>query len=60
MKTQFPLEAIRATAKKAAAVNLRKFKIIAGNTGEMVVARLITDLNAGKDRTGRRRQRSDN
>ena len=46
------VEAIRATAKKAAAVNFRKFKIIAGNTGEMVVARLLTDLNAEKIEPG--------
>ncbi len=39
--------AIRLAAKKAAAANLKKFKIIQGNTGKMVVARLITDLNVG-------------
>ena len=46
------VEAIRATAKKAAAVNFRKFKIVHGNTGEMVVARLLTDLNAEKIEPG--------
>lgn len=37
----------RLKAKMGAAANLKKFKIVSGNVGEMVVARLITDLNAG-------------
>lgn len=45
--------AARLKAKTAAAVNLRKFKIAAGNTGSMVVARLITDLNAEKVEPGK-------
>jgi predicted secreted protein len=45
--------AIRLAAKKAAAANLKKFNIIQGNTGKMVVARLITDLNAGSKDEGR-------
>jgi predicted secreted protein len=39
--------AIRLAAKKAAAANLKKFKIVQGNAGKMVVARLLTDLNVG-------------
>ena len=41
------VNAIRLTAKKAAAANLKKFKIVQGNTGKIVVARLMTDLNVG-------------
>ncbi|MGI9055459.1 MAG: DUF2259 domain-containing protein [Pyrinomonadaceae bacterium] len=44
--------AIRLAAKKAAAANLKKFKVIQGNTGKMVVARLLTDLNAGNVEPG--------
>lgn len=46
----------RVKAKTSAAATLKKLKIIAGNVGEMVVARLITDLsvngfeNAGDDK----------
>jgi predicted secreted protein len=40
--------AIRLQAKKAAAVNLRKFKIAAGNTGTLLVARLPTDIDVQK------------
>jgi predicted secreted protein len=40
-------DVMRSQAKKAAAANLKKFKIVQGNTGEMVVARLLTDLNVG-------------
>lgn len=40
--------AARVKAKTAVALNLRKFKIIVGNTGEMLVARLLTDLSADK------------
>ncbi len=39
---------IRAKARTAAAANLRKYKILAGNTGKLVVARLLTDLNVEK------------
>lgn len=45
-------DVMRASALKAAAANLKKFKIIQGNTGKMVVARLITDLNAGNVKPG--------
>jgi predicted secreted protein len=41
-------DVIRAKAKKAAAANLRKFKIVTGNTGNLVVARLLTDFGADK------------
>lgn len=36
----------RARAKVNAAANLRKFRIVAGNTGSLVVSRLLTDLGA--------------
>ena len=39
---------IRSAAKKAAAANLKKFKIVQGNVGKLVVARLLTDLDAFK------------
>jgi predicted secreted protein len=39
-------DVMRASAMKAAAANLKKFKIVQGNTGKMLVARLLTDLNA--------------
>lgn len=39
-------ETVRAMTKKLSAANLRKFKIVAGNTGNLVVARLLTDLDA--------------
>lgn len=42
----------RLKAKTGAAANLKKFKIVSGNVGEPVVARLITDLNAGRIETG--------
>ena len=45
-------DAIRLTAKTAAAANMKKFKIVPGNTGKLVVARLITDLNAGNVKPG--------
>lgn len=45
-------DVMRLAAKKASAANLRKFRIIEGNTGKMVVARLLTDLNAGKIEPG--------
>lgn len=45
-------DAIRQTAKTASAANLKKFKIIAGNTGKMLVARLLTDLNIEKIEPG--------
>lgn len=38
----------RLKAKTSAAATLKKFKIVTGNVGEMVVARLITDLNSGR------------
>ncbi len=41
-------DAMRLAAKRASAANLKKFRIIEGNTGKMVVARLLTDLNAGR------------
>ena len=44
--------AARLKAKNSAAANLKKFKIIAGNTGETVVSRLITDLNADRIEVG--------
>lgn len=44
--------AARLKAKNGAAANLKKFRIVAGNAGEMVVARLITDLNAGNEKAG--------
>ncbi len=43
----------RIKAKKNAAANLRKFKIVVGNAGEMVVARLITDLDAPERKDGK-------
>lgn len=39
---------MRQKAKTAAAANLRKFRIIPGNTGRLVVARLLTDLDLEK------------
>lgn len=48
-ESQIPGEDVmRLQAKKAAAVNLKKFKIVAGNTGALLVARLPTDINAEK------------
>lgn len=48
-ESQIPAEDVmRLKAKKAAAVNLKKFKIAAGNTGALLVARLPTDIDAGK------------
>ncbi len=41
-------EVIRGKAKKAATANLKKFKIVARNTGNLVVARLLTDIGADK------------
>lgn len=41
-------DAMRLAAKKASAANLRKFRIIEGNTGKLLVARFLTDLNAEK------------
>jgi len=38
----------RLKAKTSAAANLKKFKIVAGNVGDLLVSRLITDLNAGR------------
>lgn len=38
-------EAVRAQAKQAASANLKKFAIVNGNTGNLVVARLPTDLS---------------
>ena len=38
------LPAVRSQAKNAAAPNLKKFRIVTGNTGDLVVARLMTDL----------------
>lgn len=43
-------EVIRAKAKKAAAADLRKYKIVAGNTGNLVVARLLTDIDVEKNK----------
>ncbi len=40
--------AARLKAKTGANSNLKKFKIVQGNTGEMLVARLLTDLNTEK------------
>lgn len=42
---------VRLKAKTSAAANLKKFKIVAGNVGELLVARLITDLNASGNKT---------
>lgn len=42
----------RLKAKTSAAANLKKFKIVTGNVGELLVARLITDLNAGGNENG--------
>ncbi len=42
------IDSTRLAAKSAAAANLKKFKIVAGNTGNLVVARLLTDLNVDK------------
>lgn len=41
-------DVVRLKTKKAAAANLKKFKIVAGNTGALLVARLPTDIDAGK------------
>ena len=41
-------DAIRLTAKKSAAANLKKFKIVTGNTGVLLAARLPTDINVEK------------
>ena len=41
-------ESIRLKAKKAAATNLNKFKIVTGNTGTLLAARLPTDIGAEK------------
>lgn len=38
----------RVKAKMGAAATLKKFKIIAGNVGDLLVSRLVTDLNADK------------
>lgn len=38
----------RLKAKTSAAATLKKFKIVTGNIGDLVVARLITDLNSGR------------
>jgi predicted secreted protein len=43
---------IRAKAKKAAAPILKRLKIVAGNTGNLVVARLLTDFGANKSSSG--------
>lgn len=43
---------VRLKTKKAAAANLKKFKIVAGNTGALLVARLPTDIDAGKIKPG--------
>jgi Predicted secreted protein (DUF2259) len=40
---------IRSRAKNAAAPNLKKFRIVTGNTGDLVVARLMTDLGGPSD-----------
>ena len=45
-------EVMRLQAKKAAAANLKKFKIVPGNTGNLLVARLLTDLNGEKIKPG--------
>lgn len=37
----------RLKAKTSAAATLKKLKIVTGNVGDLVVARLITDLNSG-------------
>lgn len=43
----------RLKAKTSASANLKKFKIVSGNVGELVVSRLITDLSAnGFDNAG--------
>lgn len=41
-------DVVRLKTKKAAAANLKKFKIVPGNTGALLVARLPTDIDAGK------------
>lgn len=41
-------DAVRLQAKKAAAANLKKFKIVTGNTGVLLAARMPTDIDAGK------------
>lgn len=40
--------AVRLMAKNAVAANLKKFNIVQGNTGKLVVARLLTDLDVEK------------
>ncbi len=45
------LPAVRTQAKNAAAPNLKKFRIVTGNTGDLVVARLITDLGGPNDQS---------
>lgn len=39
----------RTRANRNAAANLRKLRIVAGNTGSLVVARLLTDLSVEKE-----------